>query len=135
MNPRIKLSGLKFLITTINEFLNVDIAIICNDVKLDLMTLFTACETKYFTQRMTFTTTSTIFTSINSVRGRNVWSTISNISRQSTGISYRIELFKYLDKEFSDFITYSERESKYFGMMERLTQGIFRYSLSWHLIY
>ena len=46
MNPMIKLSRVDFFITAINESLNADLVITCNDVKVALTSLFSAYEKK-----------------------------------------------------------------------------------------
>ena len=56
MDHRIKLSGVEFFITTVNELLNKNLTIIGNDVKSTIMTLYNSYEMKYSTQRTTAAT-------------------------------------------------------------------------------
>ena len=88
MDPEIKLSYVESFITAINVLLNVNLSITGDDVKVAVTALCNAYETKYFTQRTTFTTTTfTPSVSTNSVRRKNAWRAIANVSRQNTSVS------------------------------------------------
>ena len=110
MNPMIKLSGVGFFITSINELLYADQTITCNDIKSTVTTVYNSYEIKYSTQR----TISTLSSWTSSVRGKNtrsVWIAIANFSRQNTSVSSHTEFFRYLDIDFSGFLTDTEKEN------------------------
>ena len=108
MDFRIKLSDVEFFIKNINELLNVHLTIIGKDIKSTITTLYNSYEMKYSPQRTTSATTSIPSTSISGVRGKTTcsgYNAITNFNRQITSLSSRIELSKYLDTDFSGFLT------------------------------
>ena len=82
--------------------------VIGNNVKLEITTLYNSYEIKYYIQH-----TASI-TSTSGIQGKNtrsVENAIANFSRQNTSVSSCIELFKYFDIDFSDFLTDIEKEN------------------------
>ena len=110
MDPRLQLKGVQYFIDTINELLKSNLIITGNDVKLAVTNLYNLYEMKYSTSTAS-TNTATPSTSTSGVRGKKPWNAIANYSRQSTSVSSRNELFKYLDTDFSVFLTESEKDN------------------------
>ena len=82
--------------------------VIGNNVKLAITTLYNSYKIKYYIQH------TTSITSTSGIQGKNTRSAgnaIANFSRQNTSVSSCNKLFKYLDTDFSAFLTKIKKDN------------------------